>query len=241
MESWVAVAVGALHHHDVRVVRFPGIPKDRHLLAPDVTAVDEFPLASILLVFEQAHRGPQHMACILEGELRSRRNGNRHPVGNRDELLHDLVNVFFIVEGRNVTPLFLGKPLGISFLDVGAVQEHDRAEVPCGMCRVDRSLVSVPRQDGQQAAVVDVRVAQHDRVEALPVEREILVLGGGLFAPALEHPAIEENASSVDFHDVFAAGDAFRGAVRGDSHGIPFYLQIARGSIAEDSRRSSAC
>ena len=70
----------------------------------------------------------------------------------------------------------------------------------------------------EPAGVVDVGVAEHDRVDALGVEREAGVLLVGLGALALEEAAVEEDALAGGLEEVHRAGDFAGGAPEGDAH-----------------------
>jgi hypothetical protein len=67
--------------------------------------------------------------------------------------------------------------------------------------------------------MVDVRVAEHQRVNGLRVEREVQVPLVGFSPMALVHTAFKQNAFPVDFDQVHGAGDFLGGPVKGDTHG----------------------
>jgi hypothetical protein len=66
--------------------------------------------------------------------------------------------------------------------------------------------------------VVDVGVAQDDRMEVEPVEGDLAVAHGRFFTSSLENAAIEQDAVAVHFDEMLASGDALSGSVAGDAH-----------------------
>ena len=80
---------------------------------------------------------------------------------------------------------------GVLLLDLGAVGEHDAEQVAGRRGAVDRPGEPLADERRQVAAVVDVGVAEHDRVDLVRVEREVGVALPGLLAAALVQPAVE--------------------------------------------------
>jgi len=60
--------------------------------------------------------------------------------------------------------------LGLLLLQVGGVRQHDREQIGGAAGGVDRPREAVTAEPRQVAGVIDVRVAQDDRVEALRVD-----------------------------------------------------------------------
>ena len=83
----------------------------------------------------------------------------------------------------------------VHLLDMRRVRQHDRAEVARGTGGKDGALVALGHQIGQTPRVVDVRVAQHDRVDFLDGQREFLILLAAFLAASLEETAIEQHGA----------------------------------------------
>ena len=73
---------------------------------------------------------------------------------------------------------------------------------------VDRPVEALADERRQVAAVVDVGVAEDDRVDLVRVEREVAVALPGFFAAALVQPAVEQDLVVADFEQVHRPGDA---------------------------------
>jgi hypothetical protein len=68
---------------------------------------------------------------------------------------------------------------------------------------------------GQVAAVVDVGVAEHDRVDAGRGEREARAAGAGLPPLAAGGAAVEEDSLATNLDQMHGAGDGLSGAPEG--------------------------
>jgi len=78
--------------------------------------------------------------------------------------------------------------------------------------------------------VVDVGVAQNHGIDVLRIYRKLAILLSGFVTSSLEQPAVKENAVAVDFDEMLAAGNAFRGAKRCYAHGFSFLCSSLRES-----------
>lgn len=76
-----------------------------------------------------------------------------------------------------------------------------------------RAAVAEGDQARQQAAVVDMRVRQHHRIERLGVEGERAAVAAGFFPAALMHAAFEQNPCTImGLNEIAGAGDLLNGA-----------------------------
>ena len=93
------------------------------------------------------------------------------------------------------------------------VHKHDPAEIGSRISGEDFSFEAVPAQHRNDAGVVNVRVADQQRIHAAGQEGELGIVIDGLVAPALEHAAFEEQPLTVDFEQMLGAGRGLVGAV----------------------------
>ena len=109
-------------------------------------------------------------------------------------------------------------------LNLRGVAEHDGCEGAGRPCAVDRSGEPAAHEVGQVAAVIDVRVAENHRVDALGAEREVPVPACALGPAALEQPAVEEDRFAVGGELVHRPGHGARRAqkVTVGSAGVDF-------------------
>ena len=98
----------------------------------------------------------------------------------------------------------------VLLLDLGRVGEHDAQQVARRRRAVDRPGEPLADERRQVAAVVDVGVAEDDRVDLVGVEREVAVALPGLLAAALVQAAVEQDLVVADFEQVHRPGDAAR-------------------------------
>lgn len=100
----------------------------------------------MVIYFEEDLGTAENVACIVEAEGDSWGDHDGAVVADIDELLETHFCVTLGVEGLYGWEVFLGEsfvePLGVTFLDVSTVCEHDLAEVARGECRVDVTFES---------------------------------------------------------------------------------------------------
>jgi hypothetical protein len=101
--------------------------------------------------------------------------------------------------------------LGVFFLQLGAIEQDDSGYLGGGLGAEDSALESLAYQLGQQAAVVQMRMCQQDRIDALRRHRK------GVPVP---HPemsflvksAIDEQPRSIGLEQMPRAGDVLGSA-----------------------------
>ena len=109
-------------------------------------------------------------------------------------------------------------PLGLLFLQMGAVEQHDLEQLGGGRRDVDRPAVTQGSQARQQARVVDVRVGEQDEIQAMQVEierRQVFCPG---VVPALEHAAVHQKAHASRFDQGAGAGYLARATEKAKPH-----------------------
>jgi hypothetical protein len=100
-----------------------------------------------------------------------------------------------------------GGPGGLRQLQVRAVAQHRRDQFDRRWRRMDLAAVAARHQPGQQAAVVEVRVAQDDGVERVRPESPRLAVARRGIAAALHEAAVDQHAAATVLDEVMGAGD----------------------------------
>ena len=129
--------------------------------------------------------------------------------------------------------------LGLAFGDRGRVQQHDRHQVGGRRLRVDRAAEAALDQQRHAADVVDVGVADHQRIERGGFERErlgVAVLGLGA---ALDQPAVEQQPLAGGLDLVQRSGDLARRSVEMHAHAsLPRRSTVNARNVARGRRRT---
>ena len=107
---------------------------------------------------------------------------------------------------------------GVFFLQVRAVEQHHLAQVARGGRRVDAAAKALLHQRRQEAAVVEVGVAQHHGVDRRRLDRKRRPVALAQRLVALEQAAVEQDARAAGVDQVARAGDRVGGAEEGDLH-----------------------
>src|SRR5690606_4391686 len=100
-----------------------------------------------------------------------------------------------------------GRALGVTFLDVGTVGQHDPKQVRCRCGCVYGAAEAVPDKLWQQATVIDMGVGEQDEVDRGGIESEICAIPCRRIASTLDHSAIDEKPRLRRFHKEAGAGD----------------------------------
>jgi len=123
---------------------------------------------------------------------------------------------------------FPGDERGIVTLNLRRIFEHDRGEIPCRERAVNVAVVTLAAEVRQVAAMIDVRVAQDDRVNLFGIERELAIALDRFLAFALEEPAFEEKAVAVDLEEVHRARGRASRAEETDLHAAKEWKSAAQ-------------
>jgi hypothetical protein len=224
-----AVAVGALHEHQVGGREGEGIVQDgrvvlaeiarEHQLAARLTARRA---VSIRLLDPHLDAG---RAEDVPGLAHAHRDAGQRVegrvVGDGAHLAHHGVHVRgFEQRGHAlVVPRDAAVgALGLADRELGGVAQQDGQQVGARRVRVDRTAETARHQQWQTAAMVDVRVAQHDRIDAAGCEREGAPVAGRGIRAALDHAAIEQQLAAAGPHDVAGPGHFARGTEKLQLH-----------------------
>ncbi len=98
---------------------------------------------------------------------------------------------------------FAAVNLGVHFLNVGAVAEHDAQQVAGCACGIYFSPKPVPDQERQPSAVVNVRVGHQHGVNLRRIKRKAAVF---LFVQSLVEAAVNQDGFPAGLKAVAASG-----------------------------------
>jgi len=104
------------------------------------------------------------------------------------------------------------RPLRELCLQLRRVEEDEARELHGPGGRVDRAREAVRDQRGDEAAVIEVRVREEERIDLARREREGQPVPRDLVRAALEHAAVDEDARAIGCEEELRAGDGGRAA-----------------------------
>jgi len=111
----------------------------------------------------------------------------------------------------------LGFVLGVFFLYLGRIQQNYPRYFRCGGGAIYPAPESVPHQFRQQAAMIQMRVSQKDRIYASRLDRERFPVSL-LEVAFLIKPAIDEKLGAVDLKEMSGARHILNGAKKLQFH-----------------------
>ena len=161
------------------------------------------------------------MANVGKAQRHALGHGDGLAVGARAQLRKHALGV-----GQRVQRLRLGPPgparlarfpLGLALLNMGAVAQHNLAQVAGGFCGIHRAPKAVFVQKRQVAGMVDVRVRQHHKIQLAGGQGQRRVFKG---VRALLHAAIHQEIAPAHLHQRAAACHLVRGAKKRHLHAI---------------------
>ena len=215
----VAVTVGGFHDHIVRAVDMDRIPDDGLVDVAQVAGEHQsLRHAALRRVHDDAGRA-QQMAGVHEFQRHALAQGYLFTVFAGGHELPDpggvLDGVKRLHTGRAGALALAVLPLGVLLLDMGGVQQHDVQQVRRQAGGDDAALESLLDEHRDAAGVVDMGVGHQHIVDAVCRKGE---LGVGGLVPALLQSAVHQNALTVHFQAVTAAGHALIGAEKAELH-----------------------
>ena len=121
-------------------------------------------------------------------------------------------------------------PLDLALLDLAAVRQHEGEEIERRRGGMDRPGEAAAGQLGHQAAVVDMGVGEEEIVDGGGIEGKGRVVQFADRGVALEHAAVDEEASAIVLDQIAGAGDGPRAAAKSDlrRHGLVFRCRAVR-------------
>ena len=109
------------------------------------------------------------------------------------------------------------RALGVFFLELRGVGEHDARELGRRRRAEDAAAEALRHEPRQVAAVIEVRVREHDRVDRVGADRQRLPVALAQLLQSLKQPAVDEHAMAVGVEQMLRTGDGARGAETGQS------------------------
>ena len=172
----VAVAVGGLHHHIVRLLQKLRVADDGLVDVADIAGEDERLVHAALVKLERDARAAEQVARV--GEHR------RHALAQLDRLTvlaggDELKDVHRVLGSVERLDRFAARALalavlilGVALLNVSGVEQHDAHEIRRQAGGQDAAREAALDQQRDAARVVDVRVGDEQDVDVAGVEGE---------------------------------------------------------------------
>gem|GEM_PF-2696681 len=102
---------------------------------------------------------------------------------------------------------------------MGAVHQHDRAQIAGGVGADNITPEAFLHQAGDIPGMVGMRVGEHHHIDRLGIEGQVPVALVAFRPFALIKAAVEQNFLTVDLDQMLRAGDGAGCAVKADLHG----------------------
>jgi hypothetical protein len=205
LRRMLAVAIGRLDDHGVSAGWRLGRQHQQVVRAPEV-AREQQPLAADL--DQQAGRADDVTGRLQPGlPARQRLEGmeGRHGL----QPLQAGLGIGDGVERQRGVVLGKAMPVGkgsVFFLDMARVGQQDLAQVARARCAPDPALEAFAHQQRQVAAVVEVGMGQHHRVDLAGCHRRRHPVAQPQLLVALEQPAVDQQALVLVLDEELGAG-----------------------------------
>ncbi|MNC25624.1 hypothetical protein D3C75_737210 [compost metagenome] len=192
----IAIAVGRLHQHHVCLAQRGGVAHQRRAGIAEVAGEHQAAGQAVVVHLQVDDGRAEDVSGVVEGHLDATCHFHGLPVHHwptqREGQFGIGLGVQRLHQGFVLACAPLVFPLGVAFLDVRRVHQHQLQQFTGGIGRVDRSAIALSRQPRQQAAVVDVGVGDHHGIQLQRVEGEGGAVVRLVFAPALAHTALQQ-------------------------------------------------
>lgn len=213
----IAIAVGGFEHHHVGPVQRRGRSHQRRAGVAEVAGKHQAARLHLVVELHFDDRRAEDVPGVVKGHPHATSDRHGAAEADRPAQLERAFGVGLGIQRLDarladpVAPAVL--PLGVLFLDVRGVQQHEFQQFAGGLGGEDRALEALGRQARQQAAVVQVGVGDDHRVDARGIEgegRAVAVVG---FAAPLAHAAFEQDLHAIEgFQQITGASDLLGGA-----------------------------
>ena len=183
------------------------------------------------------------MAGIEELDLHAGHDRHRPLVADRLKLRQRAGGIELGVErqrGRVLRVAATVRQTGVLFLNVRRVGQDERAQVARPGGAEDAAAKSAGDQPRQVAAMVEVRVREHDGVDALRVDRKRRPVPQAQLFQSLKQPAIDEHAVIAEVQQMLRPGDGPCGAEKRQSGHSMTILEVMRRSDSRHGRPAAA-
>lgn len=136
-------------------------------------------------------------------------------------------------------------------LQMGAVTQHDLAEVASTARAVDRATIAHSREYRQVAAVIQMRVRQDHSVQRADIDRQGAPVVQTQILRTLKQSAVDQDSQPCAFQQILRTGDGFRRTQKSQFHfehlefssgrtrpGVPSLRRDLRRGVAECLREA---
>ena len=165
----------------------------------------------MLVAYQEDKSRAENVSRVEELCLYPRRNGHcRRRVFDRRQQAQRVVNVALGIErqGRIVACQMIAVPeVSVLLLEMRAVRKKNPEQFGSSSRTVDRSLKVQLDQSWQIARTIEMRVREHDRIDAVRIERRGLPVPLAKLLEPLEQPAVHQHAASARLHQVLRPGN----------------------------------
>ena len=203
-------AIGRFHQHQVGARRRIGIAQDRRIERADIAGKNQRTRGAVLVGLQRHGGRAEDMAGIAQGQAQPRQDLAGLAIRQRAHQSHHRTDVAAgeqrLVMGVAAATMLV-VALGIHLGQRGGVFEHDAQQVGGGFLRVDGPTKPAFHQHREPAAMVDMRVTQHHRVERGGVETESFGIARLVGLAALDHAAVQQQPVARREHLVAGTGD----------------------------------
>ena len=213
----VAVAVGGLHQQHVGLFENRRAAHQRRAVVAQVAGEHQAPSAAQVVDIQLDDGRAEDVPGIVQGHADPGHHFLALLVAQRSALAQHLVGVIAGVQrGDGLlaapgAPLVL--PLGVLFLQVRGIVQHQLKQRAAGLGGEDRAAIAFLGQARQQSAMVDMGVGNHHRVDVFRTKGKGSPVVAFLLAPALVHAALKQDTLAfVGFQQVAGTGDLPDGA-----------------------------
>ncbi|KGW25396.1 hypothetical protein Y047_2766 [Burkholderia pseudomallei MSHR3016] len=110
------------------------------------------------------------------------------------------------------------REIGFFLEEPRAVDQHDLAERRGAVRAIDRPAEALAHEHGQIAAVIEMRMREHDGVDRIGGHGQRAPVAQPQLLRALEQPAVDQDACPGVLEQILRAGDGFRRAEERQFH-----------------------
>ena len=215
----IAIAVGAFAQNHVRASGgWLGVADDGKIIAPHIAGEHHTPEFVTLAQLQHDRGAAEDVSSLRVHRAHAVSDIEPLAIRHADHLFERAGGILHTIKRLGMRTSMPLQKVGILFLDMRRVGEHERAEVSRGRGGPDGVPVTLRRQERQPACMVDVCMGEHHRVDFVDGQRESGILRVAFAALALKQPAVEQHGALAHAYDMAGAGDFLSGTGELDLH-----------------------
>ena len=213
------VAVGGFHHHIIGLENVLGIFENGFAGVANVPGKDDFPLL-FLFGEPQLNAGrAQQVPGVHKTHIHPRGRSEPAAIGMGTEQLQHPFGVLHFIQRHIPFPAgaagFPVAPFRFEHLNMGAVPQHDVAQLASGRGGVDLSPEALAVQKGQKSGVIDVGMGEDHHIHLAGSNGQADVHIGVL---SLFHAIVDEHILPIHLQQTATAGDFMSSADKSQFH-----------------------